>query len=577
MISGMRRLRLNAQRVRPQSVSALCRFLVGAVIIIFAVEPALAAQQLSGSADLSGTVHYAQGSPATGATLRLQAKDGAEILTTRTDERGQYNFASLPEGVYALHAEAEAGAESAISSATVSSIFLGRSEHKKIDLTLEAGQSLPLQAAPSSPGTSSAASAPEFFDQPKFTVSGVTDTTSLGGHGSDTIVRTRDALAKETASLAKASDAKPLAASASSEVALREKADHDPSDFSANHRLGQLLLQRGRAREAILYLDRAARLNPSDYENAYDVALANEDAGNYERVRTSTQALLSVHDGAGDHAELHHLLADAEEKLGDSLEAVREYERAAALNSTEPYLFDWGSELLLHHAPEPAFEVFSRGNHLFPHSVRMLVGIGATWFARGSYDQAVEQICAASDLDPHDPAPYLFLGQIESAQTPPEALVEKLRQFVALSPADANAHYYYAVALWKRRKTFSDAASAAEVESLLNKAVGLDSKFSAAYLQLGIVHSDQKHFSQAISDYQHALDYDDPRYSDTLSETHYRLAQAYRQTGDVDKAKAESLLYDQAARESARQIERERHEIRQFVYTLRDQPPAQKQ
>jgi tetratricopeptide (TPR) repeat protein len=574
MISGMRRLRLIAKRVRPESVSALCRVLFGAVIIIFAVEPVQAAQQLSGSANLSGTVHNAQGGPATGATLRLQAKDGAEILTTRTDKRGQYNFASLPEGVYELHAETEAGAESAISSPTVSSIFLGRNEHKKLDLTLEAGQSPPLQPVASSP-TPSAASAPEFFDQPKFTVSGVTDTTSLGGHGSDTIVRTRDALAKETASLAQASDGRPLVGSASSEVTLREKADHDPPDFSANHNLGQLLLQRGRAREAILYLDRAAKLNPSDYENAYDVALANENAGDYERARTSTQALLSVHDGAHDHAELHHLLADAEEKLGNSLEAVREYERAAALNPTEPYIFDWGSELLLHHAPEPAFEVFSRGNDLFPHSVRMLVGIGATWFARGSYDQAVKQICTASDLDPHDPAPYLFLGQIESAQTPPEALVEKLRQFVVLNP-DANAHYYYAVALWKRRNTASDEASAGEVESLLNKAVRLDPKFSAAYLQLGILHSDQKHFSQAISDYQHALQSDDPRYPDTRSETHYRLAQAYRQTGDLDKAKAESLLYDQAARESAQQIERERHEIRQFVYTLRDQPPAQK-
>jgi len=28
-------------------------------------------------------------------------------------------------------------------------------------------------------------------------------------------------------------------------------------------------------------------------------------------------------------------------------------------------------------------------------------------------------------------------------------------------------------------------------------------------------------------------------------------------------------------KESAQKVERERHEIRQFVYTLRDQPPAQ--
>src|SRR2546430_13519862 len=45
----------------------------------------------------------------------------------------------------------------------------------------------------------------------------------------------------------------------------------------------------------------------------------------------------------------------------DPLEAVRQYQRAAELDASEPYLFDWGAELLLHHAPEPAIEVFSKG------------------------------------------------------------------------------------------------------------------------------------------------------------------------------------------------------------------------
>jgi Zn-finger domain-containing protein len=59
-----------------------------------------------------------------------------------------------------------------------------------------------------------------------------------------------------------------------------------------------------------------------------------------------------------------------------------------------------------------------------------------------------------------------------------------------------------------------------------------------------------------------------------MEEAHYRLAQAYRKTGD-GRADAELKVYDQIARESVQQEERERHEIRQFVYTLRDQPPSQ--
>jgi hypothetical protein len=60
-----------------------------------------------------------------------------------------------------------------------------------------------------------------------------------------------------------------------------------------------------------------------------------------------------------------------------------------------------------------------------------------------------------------------------------------------------------------------------------------------------------------------------------MEEAHYRLAQAYRQTGDAAKSEAELKIYDQVAKVSAQKAERERHEIRQFVYILRDQQPAQ--
>ncbi len=272
-----------------------------------------------------------------------------------------------------------------------------------------------------------------------------------------------------------------------------------------------------------------------------------------------------------DKAELHHLLGDVQEKLGNSLEAVREYQRASEMDASEAYLFDWGSELLLHHAPEPALQVFTRGNHLFPGSVRMLIGLGAAWFARGSYDQAVQRICEASDLNPNDSIPYLFLGKMQSAEsTPSEEVVEKLHRFVTLHPENADANYYYAVGLWKLRKEQQDTARAAQVESLLRNAIHLDPKFGAAYLQLGILDSERKNYPRAISEYQQAIQAD-PQ----MQEAHYRLAQAYRQTGDLAKSEAELQIYDRIAKESAQKAERERHEIRQFVYTLRDQPPPQ--
>jgi tetratricopeptide (TPR) repeat protein len=375
----------------------------------------------------------------------------------------------------------------------------------------------PPQQASSS---STRSAAPQFFDPPQFTVSGLTDTTGLGGHGSDTVVRTRNSLAREAATLEKGADR-----------TTRETAEHDRDRVSA------LLLQ-----------------HP-------------------------------------EKSELHHQLADADEIIGDNLSAVREYQRAAELDPSEDNLFDWGAELLLHHAPEPAGDVFGKGARLFPNSARMLIGLGVASFARGSADQAIEKICEASNLNPNDSTPYLFLGKIETAETLPSVkVIDALHRFVTLRPDDAEANYYYAVGLWRRRST----QDMAQVKSLLNKAIALDPQFGPAYLQLGVLYSEGGDYRKAIFHYQRAIEAElqrrdrqkddsgmhDVAISDStadllIEQAHYHLAQAYRRIGQDDKAKSELELYEKTAHESAREADQERHEIRQFVYTLRDQPAAQ--
>jgi tetratricopeptide (TPR) repeat protein len=265
--------------------------------------------------------------------------------------------------------------------------------------------------------------------------------------------------------------------------------------------------------------------------------------------------------------------ADAAEKQGNALEAVREYQRAAELDPSEAKLFDWGTELLTHRAADQAVEVFAKGHRLFPRSTRTLLGLAVALYARGSYDRATPLFFEAADLNPSDPAPYLFLGKISNGPiTESPGFDERLERFARLHPESAWANYYYAASLWKHWKGADDDATPVTVRALLEKAVGLDPHLGAAFLELGIVFAEQNNLPAAIAAYQRAIDAGPP-----MEEVHYRLAQAYRKTGQPAKAQKELDLYRQLSQQEAQALERERAEIQQFVFALRGQSPEKRQ
>jgi tetratricopeptide (TPR) repeat protein len=241
---------------------------------------------------------------------------------------------------------------------------------------------------------------------------------------------------------------------------------------------------------------------------------------------------------------------------GEDLETVRAYQRAAEIDPSESHIFDWGAELLTHRAAEQSIEVFSRGNKLFPRSTRMLSGLAAAFYSRGSWDQAERFFFAAADLNPGDPAPYLLLGLVRNSPVgSSDGFAERMERFARLQPENAWANYYYAVNLSQTMP--------ARAQSLLEKAVRLDPGMGAAWLELGILFAEQGKYSQAIPAWQRAI-------AAGVIEAHYRLAQAWRRTGEPEKAKAEIEKFEQLSKQSAEKEERERTAIPEFVFTLRD-------
>jgi tetratricopeptide (TPR) repeat protein len=472
--------------VKPPGVRVPLFFVLSLSLLAFF--PANGFAQTSHQLEVSsieGRLRNSNGQPVPGASVFLDDKGHAPLAQTHTREDGSFDLSDLRPGAYTLRAE-----KSGVPGAAVASVVLLRGEKKHIDLVLESSES--------------ATSLMQFADKPDFTVAGVTDGTDMGGHGSDTNLRTSEALARETAA------------------------------FKSGEATGTTVA----------------------------TAPANRE------MEKKLRAALASADGPSEKAEIYRLLGDLAEQLGDPLQAVREYESAVRLEPSEQNYFNWGTELLLHKAPLPAVEVFTKGTAVHPKSARILAGLGAALYAKGSYADAARRLCDASDRNPADPAPYVFLGKMEKAAPDPlPCAEEKLSRFAREQPANALANYYYAVALWKSERDPATSTRSAQAAALLDKAVRLDPKLGDAYVQLGIISSARGDYREATSAYKKAIEA-----NPQSGEAHYRLGLAYKRIGDDAKAKQELQLYKQIDQTETATVERQRRELRQFMIILKDQP-----
>src|ERR1700722_5352090 len=393
----------------------------------------------NGGGVVEGVVRDAGKRPMADVKVSLDDQVEGRRLAAATDDTGHFRFSGVGASTYVLRARKLGYVE------RVEGPFAtGRRETKTLNLEMAEDK-----AAPSG---KNAAQVMEYLDEPKFTVAGVTDPSNVGGHGSNVTLPTKEALARETASLGTGAASGKNSAAAEITVELPRVA---ANDFAENLKAGNELLRTGRAKDAIVYLEQAVKLKPIDYGAGYSLAVAFQKSRDARRADQAVESLLARE----ERAELHALLADVRESEGQPVEAVREYQRAAEMEPSEENLFAWGAELLLHHAYAPASEVFGKGHRLYPKSVRILVGLGSAAYAQDLNEQAARWLLEAIGLEPTDARPYLFLGQVqEVAKSEPQEWVEAFRRLVTLQPGNARAHYYFAVALEKQRRGERDFA-----------------------------------------------------------------------------------------------------------------------
>ena len=310
-----------------------------------------------------------------------------------------------------------------------------------------------------------------------------------------------------------------------------------PNSFKAHHALAVFYLQQGDVKAAIPHLRRAYAIDPAHYDNGYNFAQALLQGGGVNEARGIVTRLLKVK----ETGELHNLLGDVEELAGNLPAAADHFQRAAHMDATEEHLFDWGNIYLRLRAGDNALEVFTAAVARYPASARLQIGLGIAQYSRGKYSDAVASFCLAVDLDPSDPRPYDFLGEIYGiAPELSSEVSERLAGFVKAHPRNAMAHLYYALSLWRGERARSAPEDLRRIETLLKRAVALDPKLARGFLELGIFLCDQDRYAEAVEHLRRAT-----TLQPNMPQAHYRLAQAYRRTGQNVLAENELEIFQQ--------------------------------
>jgi len=245
------------------------------------------------------------------------------------------------------------------------------------------------------------------------------------------------------------------------ETFYRQTLAANPESWMGHNNLGLLLLQDGRAEEALTHLRAAAQLKPTHAEvaNNYGAALRAAGHGPQALAQFRRAAVLKP-----DYVEAEFNLALALAESGAPAEAEEHYRRVLALRPAHAKAANnLGNLRLADHDAAGAIEFFRAAIRVAPDLADAHHNLGVAFFTLRRGAEAVPELRRALELDQARDVSRWLLAIILAADRPAEA-VPLLEELVRRQPRNADAHQLLAQCLWQlgRREEAAQAAAAAE-------------------------------------------------------------------------------------------------------------------
>jgi tetratricopeptide (TPR) repeat protein len=368
---------------------------------------------------VSGIVKDSGNRPVENATVSLESDDRAHKFTVQSDSQGRYRFEAVPPGSYELRA-----IKSGYGVAKDGPFVLQKAQSKSIQLRLTAEDA-------GASGTDKAA-AVKFSDEIHFNVAGVSDPSNLGGHGSDTVLRTKETLAKETASLGR-------------EAAIPPNNSSHPTEEASNMhmRLAEAAENEGRALDAVREYQQAAEMQPNEahlfawgadllLHRAFEPAIEVFTKGHRlypGSVRMLLGLSVATYDGGATEQGKKLLLEACDLNPGDQT----------------PYLFLGKLQDAEKIEPQGWTERFKRFASMHPKNALAhyyyAVALGKLEPSSENLAAIESELKRAIEIDPQLGGAYLELGILYSQRKDYAQAILAFQKAIEITPLPAQAHY----------------------------------------------------------------------------------------------------------------------------------------
>jgi tetratricopeptide (TPR) repeat protein len=254
----------------------------------------------------------------------------------------------------------------------------------------------------------------------------------------------------------------------------------NPNDLRAVRVLASALTQNGDYAQAVEPFTRIAHAQPS-VENLYPLAMCLLQTKKPEGKLRAAAVFEQMKQTEGDSGSLHVLIGRAYRDADDMPSAIREFQRAIAIDPRTPhahYFLGLAQLFLKDWKPTPEAEAELRKEiEGYPHDYLANYMLGFLTSGERRYDESNTYLEAAARIDPSAPEPFLYLGLNAYSQDNMKGAEEMLRKAVVLTGTDeARSNYQIRRAYVDLGRILATSGRKEEAEVFLTKARNLQNR-----------------------------------------------------------------------------------------------------